>query len=450
MTKGLVGYWNFDEAGGTTAYDGSDYGNDRTLYNNPAWTAGAPAPGGGSQGTALQFDGVDDYVDCGSDNSLHPTDRTTELWVKLNTLPGAGELAMLLDYGGTSYEYYIQVDEDGVVFVGIEGGTAPDSFSSGATTLSAGKWYHIVLTHTSAKLGTLYIDSVYIDSETWASALDSSGTSLTIGSTGSTRWLDGLIDEVRIYNRALSEEEVRYHYNRGGPVAHWTFDEGNGTTTFDGTNNNNDGTLGDGTCSPGDHPSSCPAWTTGKFGSALSFDGVDDYVSVSYDSSLTLGSELSVSYWVKFNDLATEQQQIVSRADAGGWSSGYQADVANTQDHLYFLVRNSADTAYVVASYHKNNLVEDRWYHVVGTYKADDSLKLYVDGIEVDSESFSGTASDSPSTTCLMIGAEPGLCSPTAGWYFDGLIDDVKIYNYARTPEQIRIDYNAGLATHFK
>jgi hypothetical protein len=87
MTKGLVGYWNFDEAGGTTAYDGSDYGNDGTLYNNPAWTAGAPAPGGGSQGTALQFDGVDDYVDCGNDVSLNPgtSDFTWEGWFKTSS-----------------------------------------------------------------------------------------------------------------------------------------------------------------------------------------------------------------------------------------------------------------------------------------------------------------------------------------------------------------------------
>jgi len=63
---------------------------------------------------------------------------------------------------------------------------------------------------------------------------------LTIGGTS---YLDGLIDEVRIYNRALSAEEVRYHYNHGGPVAAWDMDEGSGTKINDQSGNHNDGVL---------------------------------------------------------------------------------------------------------------------------------------------------------------------------------------------------------------
>ena len=56
-------------------------------------------------------------------------------------------------------------------------------------------------------------------------------------------FFDGLIDELRVYERVLSAEEVRYHYNRGGPILHWKFDEGSGTTTYDSSGNAYHGTL---------------------------------------------------------------------------------------------------------------------------------------------------------------------------------------------------------------
>jgi len=55
-------------------------------------------------------------------------------------------------------------------------------------------------------------------------------------------YFNGIIDEVRIYNRALSPEEIRFHYSRGGPVAYWKFDEGQGTKVYDLSGNNNNGT----------------------------------------------------------------------------------------------------------------------------------------------------------------------------------------------------------------
>jgi len=68
----------------------------------------------------------------------------------------------------------------------------------------------------------------------------------------------------------LSEEEIRYLYNRGAPIAHWKFDEGKGNIAYDSSGNGNNGTISQWR----------PTWVHGKFGSALSFDGVDDYVEV--------------------------------------------------------------------------------------------------------------------------------------------------------------------------
>jgi hypothetical protein len=74
MTSGieadLIGWWMLDEVSGTTAHDSSGNGNDGTFMGDPKWVAGI-------LGGALSFDGTQDYVDCGSDSSLHPTDAIT-------------------------------------------------------------------------------------------------------------------------------------------------------------------------------------------------------------------------------------------------------------------------------------------------------------------------------------------------------------------------------------
>ena len=70
MTRGLVGYWKFDEGGGTTAYDASGNGNDGTLTNGPKWTQG-------KEGGALAFDGRNDYVNAGNGASLNIANEMT-------------------------------------------------------------------------------------------------------------------------------------------------------------------------------------------------------------------------------------------------------------------------------------------------------------------------------------------------------------------------------------
>ena len=76
MNQGLVGYWSMNEGTGTTAYDGSGNGNNGTLTNGPQWTTG-------KVGGALQFDGVDDYVEVPNSTGLNPSDTITiEAWVK--------------------------------------------------------------------------------------------------------------------------------------------------------------------------------------------------------------------------------------------------------------------------------------------------------------------------------------------------------------------------------
>ena len=73
----LVGHWKFDEGSGTKAYDSSGNGNDGTFNGNPKWVAG-------HFGTAVEFDGSDDWIECGNDQSLDLTKWTITFWLKVN------------------------------------------------------------------------------------------------------------------------------------------------------------------------------------------------------------------------------------------------------------------------------------------------------------------------------------------------------------------------------
>ena len=347
---------------------------------------------------------------------------------------------IFLNQGPTYYEYRIMLYSggrvDGAFLNGADWGT---SYVLSNTVLNLNEWYHIVYTYDKA------IHRIYINGKEDNTKADGtggkyfSGGEIAIGGHrqiyAGSRMFDGLIDEVKVYNRALSAEEIRYHYNRGGPVAHWKFDEGNGTTTFDGTDNNNDGTLGDGTCFPGS--ATCPSWQQGKYGSALLFDGVDDYVLVPDSTSLRVASEFTIEGWFKFNDLSITSDMFRKMDNVGAvWRGFYIACSSSGQIQLRY-GSSVADQWYT-------NIYSPAvgiWNHYAFVYSGG-KISVYVDGVQKLSPS---TAPYEDSADNLKIGHR-GIVNQG----MHGLIDDVRIYNYTRTPEQIRQDYNAGLGTHFK
>jgi hypothetical protein len=200
---GLVGYWNFDEGTGTIAHDSSGNNNDGTIYG-ATWTSG-------KYGNALQFDGIDDYVLCGS-NSL-PTGndpRTVSLWFKAFDIPS--DRNMILTVYGQPYAYdafyLIIIGETKKVYVGMWGGGDTPSTT---TSIQAGIWYHVTVTYD----GT--IARIYLNGIEEGSSPRSFATTLTdfhITDYWPEHYFNGIIDEVKVYNRALSADEVWAEYTR--------------------------------------------------------------------------------------------------------------------------------------------------------------------------------------------------------------------------------------------
>ena len=209
----LAGHWRFDEGSGTTANDQSSNGNDGTLINNPTWAIGI-------NNGALQFDGIDDYVNCGNDPSLNVTEAVTiAAWVKLNSVPPAFSVLIAGKYGA----YWLEWRDTKVLSLsmyinGTYNGSGP------TLDLADGDWHHIALTYDGTnKKG--YYDKEEVFSEAASGTIDVSGNNFLVGeghpaSNSYNGCPDGLIDDVQVYDRALTQEEIQLMMSsKGYPLA---------------------------------------------------------------------------------------------------------------------------------------------------------------------------------------------------------------------------------------
>jgi Concanavalin A-like lectin/glucanases superfamily len=202
----------------------------------------------------------------------------------------------------------------------------------------------------------------------------------------------------------------------GGLVAAYGFNESTGTTVNDASGNSNTGTV-----------SGATRTTSGRFGRALSFDGIDDWVTVNPSSSLNLTTRMTLEAWVYPTVTPSGWRTVIQKEQPGGV--------------VYFLHASSdsgdrpAVGVYIDRERHLiggNRLVANTWVHLAATYDGA-RLRLYVNGSQVASRSRSGAIQTSASP--LRIGG-----NSVWGEFFKGTIDEVRIYNRALTREEILTD----------
>jgi choline-sulfatase len=200
----LKGWWKFDETSGTIASDSSGNGKDGTVYG-ATWTTAGKSNG------ALDFDGVDDYV--GLPNIVNPsaTNFTVVAWVKLDVSAGSNSQIILQQEGTTGRSWLYRRSSDGKLATFL-GNVA--TLSSG--TITTGSWYHVAVVNNGGAV------QLYFNGQPDGSAsrtLESATGNMRVGrhktpDTVNEEW-DGIIDQVRIYNRALTAAEVLGLYDSG-------------------------------------------------------------------------------------------------------------------------------------------------------------------------------------------------------------------------------------------
>ncbi|WP_256297078.1 PKD domain-containing protein [Haloarchaeobius salinus] len=217
--SGLVAYYPLDENGGSTADDASG-GNDGTVDGA---TQGVP---GILNTSAYRFDGLDDSVQAPTDLSdTLGTSGTVSAWIKTtqsgsDTMWQAPGITGVESNGDANDVFYGWIDASGNI--GVMAGN--EAGAQSATEINDGAWHHVVLTRNADSGETrVYVDGVLEDtatSDAGAKTTPFSGIGVIEDTGGSPEYLDGRLDEVRLYDRALSDAEARalYETSRNGTI----------------------------------------------------------------------------------------------------------------------------------------------------------------------------------------------------------------------------------------
>ena len=207
--SGLVAAYGFDEGVGSSVADASGSGNGGTI-SGASWTTGR-------FGGALSFNGTNNWVTVPDANSLDLTRFTISAWVKLaSTQSGWRTVALKEKTNGLAYALYANGVSPSAPAVWIDAGSEVGT-GTGASALPAGVWSYVTGTYDGSAL-RLYVDGVLKATRNTTGTIAATTGPLRIGGNAVwTEWFNGALDEIRIYNRALSAAEI--NTDRNTPIS---------------------------------------------------------------------------------------------------------------------------------------------------------------------------------------------------------------------------------------
>jgi hypothetical protein len=415
-----------DEGTGVQAGDFSGFKNNGTLATNggsiPSWT------NAGKRGDALKFDGSTNYVTMGNIASMNGMGSTTvSAWVKASS-PGVNPaqsviLSKSACSGGAQdgpFELTLSVSGKTAKFV-VYNSALNTSSGPSATNVDDGKW-HLVTGEYDGVKASIWVDGVQENSSGAFGILHSTSTLFTIGGACSpgnpvnqTGYYSGTIDDVRVYNRALSASDVANLYDQGtagatqigassafltnnttlgpanGLVGHWTFDGADTQSTIaDKSGQGNNGYWN------GSATSS--AKVQGHLGQALKFNGTTNYVdTANFADNLP---NFTASAWFKTATSCDQQlgcgASIISKLSSGGigagngWILALGGGCGFTQNGVGAFIQSDGGTNYhAVTSTGTYN--DGKWHLATMGVTGAETIALYVDGSLVSSTSCCGT-----------------------------------------------------------
>ena len=402
--EGILAEFKFDEGSGNEAKDGK--GGYVGMVNGATWSTGTKV-----EGTALYFDGVDDYVNV---ESINPTDEiTVAAWVRSDRNYYKGLWQMV-----SKYSAYIlgtgTANSNTTCFIVNTGSWV---YNACYTVPDPMNWHYFVGTYNSSSgVVRLYVDGVLrgTSSTTPGSKITADTGPLHIGHRECcTEYFSGYIDEVTIWNRSLTDEEIAILY-RSYPesvqqdlVGYWALD-GNAQ---DSSGHGNDGVA-----------YGSPSWVSGKSSQAVYLNGTDQYINTTGD--LKINSEMTITLWFNKSNLDQGSQYLIDGRNGGNWwllqdyASGACTD---TTGNVCFDGRVEAKSG---------NFSAGAWNFIAVTANATES-RMYVNG-----EPVSRGSGTTPVAKWVSIGTRYN------GWSdFNGVIDEVRIYNRTLSPGEISYIY---------
>lgn len=411
----------------------------------------------GRRGQALQFDGVDDDVRILDTASIDGATgagqaRTWSFWLR----KGTGSNNLVIDKSSIFNGNHIWVEY--TTGSKIRGGVVAATGLTSASTLRTGEWYHVTFTYDGSNT-RMYINGRLDAGPTAQTApADDNSAIFVMGYTSEQYSAAGALDDLRIYDRALSAAEVSALYRlnnarfsstpvgvvgeglRRGLVGHWTFDGGDmSPTVLDKSGNGWHARLVNMT-----------ATTTaiGVVGQAIKFNGVNQFASTTSFTALNSATQLTVCGWSMIPSLSGTDDV----GDAAIFAKGFNTGIADENLMLWYNVNALPGDGLQVYTFNVGNVssltnrvngvtkaTPNVWQHVCGVMNGTNRY-VYLNG-NLDASEGSAVLGTYPGGTT---DARLGGWADNGNFYHEGKIDDVRVYNRAFSAFEIQQLYAMG------
>ena len=441
--QGMIGWWPGD-------------GNGRDLINNHHGVTNNEVSFPAGQ-VAQSFNlGASGYIRVPNSPTLNtPNGFTIDTWINPSADGGAQDIASKWDDPTGQWSWIFKLHNDGSRRLRIEISRGGDHNAlgdlEGTTVLPLNTWSHVAATYDRASgLIRLYVNGV-VDGETSArfpnTAINNSATDILIGAVNGQisspgEFFQGMIDEVELYNRALTPDELAAIFAAGnggtckptcatppqGMIGWWP---GDGNTN-DLVNN---------------HPGVANnevSYPTGQVAQSFNL-GAGGYVRIPNSPTLNTPNGFTIDTWINPSGDGGAQD-IASKWDdpTGQWSWIFKLHNDGSR-RLRIEISRGGDHNALGDLEGTTVLPLNTWSHVAATYdRASGLIRLYVNGV-VDGET-SARFPNTPignSATDILIGAVNGQTS-APGEFFQGMIDEVELYNRALTPDELAAIFAMG------
>ena len=417
VSPGLVASYAFSNNGS----DGSTFGNHATLTDVKSTTDRF-----GYGNSAFSFNGTSSEVTASNSAQLNSDYTTVSFWIKPNSFAAPGSETYVLSFGGWQERWKISMPDHGKPVWTTNAQSCCSDLDSG-DPLALGVWRHVVMVHNGTK-DKIFFDGVLKNEKDSPGALKSTTYPLGIGYNGvdGGNWFDGVLDEVQIYNYALSDVEIAALYTVQstfpGSATDLVADYSFAGDARDATQFGNDAVVNGATP------------TTDRFGYASNAYNFDGTSSIEAANSIQLNSNFAtVSFWVKVDELAApgSESYLLSY---GGWQERWKISLPSHGKPVW--TTNAATCCSDLDSGAGNELPIGVWKHVVMVHNGTKD-KIFMNGVLVNEKDALGNLK----STKYPLGM--GYNPIDGGNYFKGSLDDIQIYNLALSDVAVAALYAA-------
>lgn len=393
--------------------------------------------------TSLDLDGADDFVQF--DNTIGGNDDfTVELYVRSSGWSSDPSIIANKDWGsGSNPGFIIAGKGDGETWK-INVGDGSDRIDMDGGVINDGIWHHIAFSYDQDGVKAIYQDGVEFETSTDVLGDISSGLDLAVGQDGTLNYgayFSGQVAEVRIWNAALDSMTIadyicgiEDHPNTDQLAHYWRMDEGEGAVINDAQAVNT-GDYNGAWIVTSNTLDICEApipVNDVAAGNAIDFDGFDDHITVEQNNIFEIEQDITLEAWVKARSLNQWESFLNYVQDNGSNESGF--DFAYVDGKLRFRIMTETMGGNDWNDNPGAAIPLDQWVHVAGTYDGT-TVKMYVNGELIEEENKDGALDWEFEPLELRIG---GYIDDNELYYWDGAVDEVRIWEIAKTEEEIR------------